>query len=65
MFECLAIGSGTVGRCGLIGVDVAFLEEVYHYVGGLYIPVPPSVESEPPLGCLQKSVPFCCLWMKM
>ena len=28
-------GSGTIRRCGLIGVGVALLEEVHHYAGGL------------------------------
>ena len=28
MCECLAHGSGTIRRCGLVGVGVALLEEV-------------------------------------
>ena len=30
-----SIGSGTIRRCGLVGVVVALLEEVCHYGGGL------------------------------
>jgi hypothetical protein len=30
----LAPGSGTIRRQGLVGVDVALLEEVCHFVGG-------------------------------
>ena len=29
-FECLAIGSGTTRKCGLVGVGVALLKEVCH-----------------------------------
>ena len=29
--ECMAIGSGTIRRCGLIGVGVTLLEEVFHW----------------------------------
>jgi hypothetical protein len=28
-------GSGTIKRCGLIGVGVTLLEEMCHFVGGL------------------------------
>ena len=28
-------GSGTIRRCGLVGVGVALLKEVYHCGGGL------------------------------
>ena len=35
MIECLAIGSGTIRRCGLGGVGVVLLEKVYCYGGGL------------------------------
>jgi hypothetical protein len=28
-------GSGTIKRCGLVGVGVTFLEEVCHYENGL------------------------------
>ena len=37
-FMCLnawSMGSGTIRRCGLVGVDAAFLEEVCHCGGGL------------------------------
>jgi hypothetical protein len=30
MCECLAIGSGTIRRCGLVRVSEALLEEVCH-----------------------------------
>ena len=39
MFECLALGSGTIRRCGLVGVGVALLEEVHHCGGGLSNPI--------------------------
>jgi hypothetical protein len=29
--KCLAIGSGTIRRCDLIGVGMAFLEKVCHW----------------------------------
>ena len=49
------IGSGIIRRCGLIGVDVALLEEVCHCgAGALRSPsaqAPPIVEQVPP-GCL-------------
>lgn len=35
MFKYLAVRSGTIKRCGLIGGGVALLEEVYHCVDGL------------------------------
>ena len=35
-FDCAwPMGSETIRRCGLVGVGVAFLEEVCHCVGGL------------------------------
>jgi hypothetical protein len=30
VFEYLAIGNGTIRRCGLVGVGMALSEEVYH-----------------------------------
>ena len=35
VFECLAIGSDTIRRCGLIGEGVALLEEVCLCIGGV------------------------------
>ena len=32
--------SGSIRRCGLVGVDVTFFEEVYHYWGGKREPPP-------------------------
>jgi hypothetical protein len=34
----LGLGSGTVRRCGLVGVGIAFLEEVCHFGGGALRP---------------------------
>jgi hypothetical protein len=31
----LGSGSGTIRRCGLVGVGLTMLEEVCHFVGGL------------------------------
>jgi hypothetical protein len=53
-FMCLNVwllGSGTIRRCGLVGVGVALLEEVCHCRGGFevsYAQVPPSVEFQSP-----------------
>ena len=30
--------SGTIRRCGLVGIGVALLEEMYHCVGSLWAP---------------------------
>ena len=30
LFDCLAIGIGTIRRCGLVGIGMAFLEDVYY-----------------------------------
>ena len=35
------MGNGNIRRCGLIGVDVALLEEVHHCGGGLWLNLPP------------------------
>jgi hypothetical protein len=33
------MGSSTTRRCGLVGIGVALMEEVYHCVGGLEVPM--------------------------
>ena len=38
-------GSGTIWRCGPVGVGVAFLEEVCHYGCGLWDPLPSFLEA--------------------
>ena len=46
MFEYLVIGSGTIRRYGLVGVDVALLEELCHCGAGFefsYTQAMPSV----------------------
>ena len=40
----LGPGSGTIRRCGLVGVGVALLEEVCHCGGGLCNPLPSCLE---------------------
>ena len=34
VFKCLAHGSGTIRRCGLVRLDVALLEKKYVTVAG-------------------------------
>jgi hypothetical protein len=57
------MGSGTLRSHGLVGIGVVLLKEVCHSVGGLLrssAQVLPSMEREPPLGCLpSKSLPGC------
>ena len=50
-------GSGTIRRCGLAGVGVALLEEVYH--------LGPALRSHEAQARLSGSVSSYCLWIKM
>jgi len=47
----LGPGSGTIWRCGLVGLGVALLEEVCHYERGL-TEFPPSCLRLPVFSCL-------------
>lgn len=40
MFEFLAIGRDSLKRVGLVGVGMAFLEEVYHHEGSVTLRSP-------------------------
>ena len=43
MFYCLSIGNRTIRKCGLVGVDVALLEEVGVGFEGSYAQIPSSL----------------------
>jgi hypothetical protein len=53
----LDLGSGTIRRCGLVGVGVALLEEVCHYWGRLLdLPLNQSGGNQSSPVCLQNKM---------
>jgi hypothetical protein len=56
------MGSGTIRSCGLVGIDMLFLEEVCHCVGRfqglLVLKLYPVWKRDPYPGSLKKTVSF-------